>query len=168
MAAMAAEQTTVAMLSHFFVFNPLFGPTDETEHQKLLFHYPADLQMDQKLKNVGLSEALVNFTRYSARAPGGPASRGRPRPPDLHAAHALRRRCDASPTPRSTFSPDRPCEIVHTVKRRMVFFNPEPNYWMVMVRTRAGPGRRIGRTDAHAAIPAVPRRGPRAVGPAVH
>ena len=58
-----SDQLTVAMLSHFFVYNPNFGPTDETEQQKLLFHYPADLPMDSKLKNVGLSEALVNFTR---------------------------------------------------------------------------------------------------------
>jgi hypothetical protein len=63
-AAMAsADQVAPAMLSHFFVYNPMFGPTDETEQDKLLFYYPADLPMDQKLRNVGLSEALVNFTR---------------------------------------------------------------------------------------------------------
>jgi len=62
---MSHDQMTVAMLSHFFVYNPLFGPTDETEQLKLLFHYPSDVPMDNKLKNVGLSEALVNFTRFA-------------------------------------------------------------------------------------------------------
>lgn len=55
-----------ATLASFFVYNPLFGPTDETEHEKLLFYYPADVPLDQKLKYVGLSEALVNFSRYGS------------------------------------------------------------------------------------------------------
>ena len=53
-----------AGLSSFFIYNPLYGPTDETEHEKLLFYYPPDTPLDQKLKSVGLSEAMVNFTRY--------------------------------------------------------------------------------------------------------
>ena len=87
----APDQLTVAMLSHFFVYNPLFGPTDETEQQKLLFHYPGDLPMDHKLKNVGLSEALVNFTRCAPpqRTPRTRASfagglTARSRTPDVH------------------------------------------------------------------------------------
>ena len=58
------DQRKPASLAAFFVYNPLFGPTDETEHEKLLFYYPPDVGLDQKLKYVGLSEALVNFSRY--------------------------------------------------------------------------------------------------------
>eukprot|EP00037_Helgoeca_nana_P007268 m.66397 g.66397 ORF g.66397 m.66397 type:complete len:480 (+) comp18072_c0_seq1:267-1706(+) len=32
----------------------------------------------------------------------------------------------------STFSKDRPCEVVHTKKARMVFYSPEPNFWLAM------------------------------------
>lgn len=32
-----------------------------------------------------------------------------------------------------TFSPTKPCDVVHTLKKRMVFYNPEPNFWIVMV-----------------------------------
>ena len=127
---MAQDQMTVAMLSHFFVYNPLFGPTEETEQLKLLFHYPSDLPMDHKLKNVGLSEALVNFSRYARPACGVPSLSLFPSNSLCLLRHAAVGRC-------RTFSPDRPCEVVHTVKRRMVFYNPEPNYWMVMVRDLA-------------------------------
>jgi len=54
---------TPAMLSTFFVYNPNFGPTDETEQEKLLFYYPSDAPIDHKLRHVGLSEAMVNFTK---------------------------------------------------------------------------------------------------------
>mmetsp|Transcript_16376 Transcript_16376/g.42526 ORF Transcript_16376/g.42526 Transcript_16376/m.42526 type:complete len:490 (+) Transcript_16376:199-1668(+) len=35
----------------------------------------------------------------------------------------------------STFSKDQPCEVVHTKKARMVFYNPEPNFWLSLAVT---------------------------------
>ena len=32
-----------------------------------------------------------------------------------------------------TFSPDKPCEAVHTAKRRQIFLEPEQGIWMVLV-----------------------------------
>ena len=112
-----------ATLTAFFVFNPTFGPTDETEHEKLLFYYPKDADINQKFKYIGLTEALVNFTRlfvclfyFSFFF--------------LFFFFFL-----------SflffffffSFSPNRPCETVKTQRKRITFFNPEPNYWIVMV-----------------------------------
>ncbi|RDD36569.1 Vacuolar fusion protein CCZ1-like protein [Trichoplax sp. H2] len=31
-----------------------------------------------------------------------------------------------------TFAPDRPCEVVQTLKSRQVFYQPEENFWMIM------------------------------------
>lgn len=40
------------------------GPTEETEKEKLLYFSPNEESIDQKLLKVGLSEALIKFTRY--------------------------------------------------------------------------------------------------------
>ena len=32
-----------------------------------------------------------------------------------------------------TFSPDKPCSSLHTQKTRQVFFEAEPDFWMIMV-----------------------------------
>lgn len=65
------------------------------EHLKILYYYPEDEIENRKVRNIGLCEALVNFTR--------------------------------------TFRPNHPCEAVHTQKSRQVYFEPEPNIWMVLV-----------------------------------
>lgn len=78
----------------FFIYNPTLGPKEGTEHQKLLYYRPEEETLNRKVRNIGLCEALVNFTR--------------------------------------TFSPDKPCEAVHTQRLRQVFFEPETNIWMVL------------------------------------
>jgi hypothetical protein len=35
----------------------------ETEHEKILFYYPASASLSQQLSDVGLAEAFVNFSR---------------------------------------------------------------------------------------------------------
>ena len=35
----------------------------EQQKQKILFYYPKDDSLDRKLRNIGLCEAIVNFTR---------------------------------------------------------------------------------------------------------
>ena len=65
------------------------------EEQKILYYYPEHEAVNRKVRNIGLCEALVNFTK--------------------------------------TFHPDRPCEAVHTDRKRQIFLEPEPNIWTVMV-----------------------------------
>ncbi|XP_065826343.1 vacuolar fusion protein CCZ1 homolog [Oscarella lobularis] len=81
-------------LLNFFIYNSTFGPREGQEHEKILFYMPDDVSLDTKIRNVGLSEAMVKFTE--------------------------------------TFSPDRPCDSVHTQRKRQLFFQPEPDYWMIM------------------------------------
>jgi hypothetical protein len=47
----------------FFIFDTRLGPTEDTEHEKILFYYPASATLDQQQSDVGLCEALINFTR---------------------------------------------------------------------------------------------------------
>ena len=80
---------TGPQLNHLDLFFP------PKEHLKILYYYPEDEVQNRKVRNIGLCEALVNFTK--------------------------------------TFRPIHPCEAVHTQKSRQVYFEPEPNIWMVMV-----------------------------------
>ncbi|XP_037571777.1 vacuolar fusion protein CCZ1 homolog [Dermacentor silvarum] len=89
---MAAK--TQVYLHNFFVYNPTYGKREDEEHKKIIYYYPEDAEQDVKLRNVGLCEALVNFTQ--------------------------------------TFSPSKPCEVLHTQKTRQFFLQPEENFWMVM------------------------------------
>ena len=34
------------------------------EHKKILYYYPADVDIDSKIKNVGLVEATVKFSEW--------------------------------------------------------------------------------------------------------
>jgi len=34
------------------------------EHKKILFYYPADVELDTKIRQIGLCEAVIKFTRY--------------------------------------------------------------------------------------------------------
>eukprot|EP00041_Stephanoeca_diplocostata_P037057 m.1382265 g.1382265 ORF g.1382265 m.1382265 type:complete len:501 (-) comp24972_c1_seq12:3290-4792(-) len=79
-------------LHNFFVYNPTFDRSEATEHEKLLFFYPPEVSHDQKMKSIGLAEALIKYS--------------------------------------STFSKEKPCEVVHTLKVRQVFYNPEPDFWL--------------------------------------
>eukprot|EP00040_Diaphanoeca_grandis_P036550 m.233390 g.233390 ORF g.233390 m.233390 type:complete len:456 (-) comp33640_c4_seq1:58-1425(-) len=54
--------TTPMKLKYFFVFNPTFETSEQTEHLKLLFFWPPDVQNDTKMKAVGLSEALIKYS----------------------------------------------------------------------------------------------------------
>ena len=63
---------------------------------KVLFYYPDSTQLNRKIRNIGLCEALVNFCK--------------------------------------TFSPDKPCEVVHTQRTKQAFLEPEPGIWMTLVR----------------------------------
>lgn len=89
---MAAK--TQIYLQNFFIYNPTYGRKEDEEHKKLIYYYPDKAEEDVKLRNIGLCEALVNFTQ--------------------------------------TFSPSKPCEVLHTQRTRQCFLQPEENFWMVM------------------------------------
>ncbi|CAG8682148.1 8076_t:CDS:2, partial [Acaulospora morrowiae] len=85
--------TVPPSLNYFCVYNPTFGPTEETQKDQLLYYTARKtVPMDVKMRQIGLAQGLVNFTRV--------------------------------------FSPTKPCENVHTQKNRLMFFEPEPNYWI--------------------------------------
>lgn len=88
---MQEKQYTPSLLS-FFIYNPTFGPREGEvsliprearlfflgklfssanarclclfqEEKKILFYHPSDVEKNEKIRNVGLCEAIVQFTR---------------------------------------------------------------------------------------------------------
>ncbi|KAF9537778.1 vacuolar fusion protein ccz1, partial [Mortierella hygrophila] len=62
---------TPASLNYFCIYNPDFGPTDETQHEQLLYYVARKtVSIDAKMRNIGLAQGLVNFARiFSPTAP---------------------------------------------------------------------------------------------------
>ncbi|KAI8375871.1 hypothetical protein BD560DRAFT_392146 [Blakeslea trispora] len=86
---------TSPILSYFCVYNTTLGQSEEnTKDQILYYTAKTTVPADVKMKQIGLAQALVNFT--------------------------------------STFSTGHVSQHVHSQKNRMVFFQPEPNFWMHM------------------------------------
>ncbi|KAG0294502.1 vacuolar fusion protein ccz1 [Linnemannia gamsii] len=63
--------TSPASLNYFCIYNPDFGPTDETQHEQLLYYVARKtVSVDAKMRNIGLAQGLVNFARiFSPTAP---------------------------------------------------------------------------------------------------
>ncbi|KAM7430052.1 vacuolar fusion protein ccz1 [Porites harrisoni] len=89
-----ASMKTSPGLVNFFIYNSTFAPKEGMEKEKIVLYIPPGENIDRKIKNIGLCEALVKFTQ--------------------------------------TFSPDKPCSSLHTQKTRQVFFEAEPDFWMIM------------------------------------
>lgn len=53
----------VIQLSSLVVYNSNFGPKEGEEEKKLLYYYPDTETLNARVNNVGLYEALVQFTR---------------------------------------------------------------------------------------------------------
>uniref|UniRef100_A0A182J4K2 CCZ1/INTU/HSP4 first Longin domain-containing protein n=1 Tax=Anopheles atroparvus TaxID=41427 RepID=A0A182J4K2_ANOAO len=49
-------------LHSFYIFNSAFGPKEGEEEKKVLFYHPQDTDIDTKIKDVGLSEAIIKFS----------------------------------------------------------------------------------------------------------
>ncbi|XP_016983178.1 vacuolar fusion protein CCZ1 homolog [Drosophila rhopaloa] len=49
-------------LRSFYIFNSSFGEQEGEEHKKVLFYHPNDIELNTKIKDVGLSEAIIRFT----------------------------------------------------------------------------------------------------------
>ena len=55
--------TESVRLSSLVVYNSTFGPKEGEEEKKILYYFPEDETINRKVNNVGLCEALVQFTR---------------------------------------------------------------------------------------------------------
>ncbi|XP_010459141.1 PREDICTED: vacuolar fusion protein CCZ1 homolog isoform X2 [Camelina sativa] len=92
------------------VFDLRRGQTEGQELDKILFFYPADLDLSTQLSVIGLSEGLITFTRL--------------------------------------FSPETACEVIEAEGHSHVFYEPEPDIWMVMVVEKNKETGAIWRIDA--------------------
>lgn len=50
-----------ASLLNFFIFNSTYGTREGEEEKKVMFYFPDDADIDTKVKNIGLAEAIVQF-----------------------------------------------------------------------------------------------------------
>uniref|UniRef100_A0A2K5KPY5 CCZ1/INTU/HSP4 first Longin domain-containing protein n=1 Tax=Cercocebus atys TaxID=9531 RepID=A0A2K5KPY5_CERAT len=57
------EKQFPPVLLSFFIYNPRFGPREGEEENKILFYHPNEVEKNEKIRNVGLCEAIVQFTR---------------------------------------------------------------------------------------------------------
>ncbi|KAG0241500.1 vacuolar fusion protein ccz1 [Actinomortierella wolfii] len=89
------SNVTPPRLAYFCIYNANFGPTEETQHEQLLYYYARKtVSIDAKMRQIGLAQGLTNFAKI--------------------------------------FSPNAPCENVHSQKNRLVFYEAEPGYWLHM------------------------------------
>ncbi|XP_046370029.2 vacuolar fusion protein CCZ1 homolog [Haliotis rufescens] len=56
-------------LLNFFIFNSEYGPREGEEEKKIMFYHPSTSDIDTKIKNIGLSEAIVKFTETFSDKP---------------------------------------------------------------------------------------------------
>ncbi|XP_029432713.1 vacuolar fusion protein CCZ1 homolog isoform X1 [Rhinatrema bivittatum] len=63
MATATQEKQSAPSLLRFFIYNPKFGPREGEEEKKILFYHPNEVEKNEKIRNVGLCEAIVQFTR---------------------------------------------------------------------------------------------------------
>ncbi|XP_064640099.1 vacuolar fusion protein CCZ1 homolog [Lineus longissimus] len=66
---MSSTTKCVANLVNFFIYNAEYGPKEGEEHKKILYYYPSDTDIDTKIKDVGLCEAIVKFTETFSEKP---------------------------------------------------------------------------------------------------
>ena len=53
----------MAGVNSFFVFNGTFSHREDDTEEMLLYYYPSDLHIGRKLRNIGLAQGLINFTK---------------------------------------------------------------------------------------------------------
>lgn len=49
-------------LLNFFIFNSKYCTVEGEEHKKILYYYPEGADLDTRIRNVGLCEAIIKFT----------------------------------------------------------------------------------------------------------
>ncbi|XP_057320493.1 vacuolar fusion protein CCZ1 homolog [Microplitis mediator] len=82
-------------LDHFYVFNGNYSKREGDEEKKIFYYYPEKIDIDTKIRNVGLSEAIIKFTE--------------------------------------SFNPGQTCDYCNNHKTRQIYYQPEPDFWMIMI-----------------------------------
>lgn len=59
---MTMTSNTEISLKNFFIYHVSYGQTEGHEEEKVLYFYPRGTKVDVQMKEVGLSEAIVEFT----------------------------------------------------------------------------------------------------------
>ncbi|KAI9208750.1 uncharacterized protein BJ171DRAFT_489867 [Polychytrium aggregatum] len=68
---MARTQSEGPRLVQFTIFSPALGPTEETVDRQICFSYPTLDASDSVLREVGLAQAIINFTaNFGSSRPG--------------------------------------------------------------------------------------------------
>ncbi|KAM7355262.1 vacuolar fusion protein CCZ1 isoform 1-T2 [Cochliomyia hominivorax] len=80
----------------FYIFNSTYGQKEGQEKEKIMFYYPNDIDINAKIRDVGLSQAFTAFTDSFTENPGE-------------------------------------CEVIHTEKTTQLLYQPEANFWLVLV-----------------------------------
>jgi hypothetical protein len=67
------SNSTVPILSSFYIYNPSLGQTDASVHEQLIFHYSSETtnipsptaprNLDKQLRAVGLAQGIIQFAR---------------------------------------------------------------------------------------------------------
>lgn len=55
------SENTELTLNNFFIYNDTYGHKEGEEDQKIMYFYPMRTSLDVKMRNVGLSEAIIKF-----------------------------------------------------------------------------------------------------------
>ncbi|XP_043247561.1 vacuolar fusion protein CCZ1 homolog [Amphibalanus amphitrite] len=67
---MSSQQNAGVELCSFFIFNSTFGPREGEEENKIIYYHPPSVDINSKVKDVGLVEALVQFSRtFNSESP---------------------------------------------------------------------------------------------------
>ncbi|XP_025082631.1 vacuolar fusion protein CCZ1 homolog [Pomacea canaliculata] len=56
-------------LLNFFIFNSKYGPREGEEEKKIMFYSPEEADIDTKVKNIGLAEAIAQFSATFSEIP---------------------------------------------------------------------------------------------------
>ncbi|RXG56315.1 Vacuolar fusion protein CCZ1-like protein [Armadillidium vulgare] len=103
-------------LLNFFIFHSKYGQREGYEHEKLLYYYPKNENLDTQVRNVGLAEAITRFARLRKTEIG----------------KFKQTILNVRPIIKNTFNKQEDCESLHTQKSHQVYYQAEPNIWMVM------------------------------------
>ncbi|GJN16196.1 hypothetical protein PR202_gb03158 [Eleusine coracana subsp. coracana] len=94
------------------VFDLRRGQQEGQELDKILFFHPADCPILLQLSVIGLCEGIVTFTRSPSRSPLS-----------FTISHV------------QNISPEEDCEVIESEKHSHVFYQAEPDIWMVLVKS---------------------------------
>jgi hypothetical protein len=129
-----SSTTTATEAIKLCIFDLRRGQQEGQELDKILFFFPAHLPFSTQLSVIGLSEGLITFTRlelvlplFHKAQPNGLLQllefsflAGNLKSQHFFFTHRI-------------FSPEAACEVIEAERHSHVFYEAEPDIWMVMV-----------------------------------